>query len=134
MKHICGMTDVVCGIIYNTKNEVLLCQRSRQMKHPGKWEFPGGKVQSGESYFEALIREIKEELMVEVAPFAVGTSVDIVVGEKELRLIPVHAKLSSVEIKLMEHSAFKWVASADVLQYDLLEGDVLLWEQKQFEE
>ena len=127
MKHLCDMTEVVCGIIYNPKGEVLLCQRSADMKHAGKWEFPGGKVHAGENYFEALIREIKEELDIVVQPFKTGLSVDIEVKEKKLRLLPVLANFISGEIKLIEHQDFVWATSKDVLQFDLLEGDVLLW-------
>ena len=53
--------------------------------------------------------------------------VDIEVKEKKLRLLPVLANFISGEIKLIEHQDFVWATSKDVLQFDLLEGDVLLW-------
>ena len=57
------MTDVVAAII-KKENQFLIVQRNRN-KHLGlKWEFPGGKVQESETFEEALLREIKEELNI----------------------------------------------------------------------
>jgi 8-oxo-dGTP diphosphatase len=54
--------DVVGAVIFNEKNEVLCALRSQAMSLPRLWEFPGGKVESGETPQESLIREIQEEL------------------------------------------------------------------------
>ncbi|MCC3863893.1 (deoxy)nucleoside triphosphate pyrophosphohydrolase [Terrisporobacter petrolearius] len=53
---------VVAAIIENENNEILCALRSPEMTLPNQWEFPGGKVEKGESLFEAIEREIKEEL------------------------------------------------------------------------
>ncbi|UPA29927.1 CTP pyrophosphohydrolase [Terrisporobacter petrolearius] len=53
---------VVAAIIENENNEILCALRSPEMTLPNQWEFPGGKVEQGESLFEAIEREIKEEL------------------------------------------------------------------------
>ena len=52
---------VVAAIIENENNEILCALRSPEMTLPNQWEFPGGKVEQGESLFEAIEREIKEE-------------------------------------------------------------------------
>jgi 8-oxo-dGTP diphosphatase len=54
--------DVVGAVIINEHQEVLCALRSQVMSLPGLWEFPGGKIESGETPQESLIREIQEEL------------------------------------------------------------------------
>ncbi|WP_434797354.1 (deoxy)nucleoside triphosphate pyrophosphohydrolase [Terrisporobacter vanillatitrophus] len=53
---------VVAAIIENENKEILCALRSPEMTLPNQWEFPGGKVEDGESLFEAIEREIQEEL------------------------------------------------------------------------
>jgi len=57
-----GNKDVVCGIIYDKDGNILLGRRKEGMDNEGRWEFPGGKLEPGESYYECLSREWKEEL------------------------------------------------------------------------
>lgn len=57
--------DVVAALI-RKDNKILLCQRGKDDKYANLWEFPGGCVEKNESYFEAIEREIKEELGFEV--------------------------------------------------------------------
>jgi len=56
---------VVGGLIYQNK-KILICQRKEEGDHPLKWEFPGGKVKELEDNQEALSRELKEELNIEI--------------------------------------------------------------------
>jgi mutator protein MutT len=58
------MTTVVAAIIEQDQN-ILVCQRKSGVPHAGKWEFPGGKVEPGESLESALARELREELTIE---------------------------------------------------------------------
>lgn len=58
MKHV----EVVCAIIRNSNNEIFVCRRGPGRALEGKWEFPGGKVESNETHEETIVREIKEEL------------------------------------------------------------------------
>ncbi len=57
---------VAVGVLFDQNGRVLISQRNQNQMHEGKWEFPGGKVQSGESVKDALARELLEELGVEV--------------------------------------------------------------------
>ena len=61
------MLTVVAGVIRNGDGRVLVCQRSRDDTHALKWEFPGGKVESGEKPRAALVRELREELGIEAS-------------------------------------------------------------------
>jgi len=56
------MAHVACGIMYNNRNKILLGKRHSNGPYPGIWEFPGGKLEEGESLEECLHREWKEEL------------------------------------------------------------------------
>ena len=56
------------GIIVD-ENKILVAQRSIQKEHPLKWEFPGGKIKVNENPIEALKREMKEELSVDVKKY-----------------------------------------------------------------
>ncbi len=62
-----GCIEVVAGVIARGRN-VLICQRPPGGHHPGKWEFPGGKLEIGESLPDALRRELKEELGIDAVP------------------------------------------------------------------
>ncbi len=53
---------VAVGVVLNNQNQVLLAKRPSHLHQGGKWEFPGGKVESGETSSQALIRELKEEV------------------------------------------------------------------------
>ena len=61
-----GNKDIVCGIIYDKFGNILLGRRKEGMDNEGKWEFPGGKLEPGESYYECLSREWKEELNLSI--------------------------------------------------------------------
>ena len=58
--------SVSAGILINNDNQILLSQRTADKSFPGQWEFPGGKIESLETAHEALIRELKEELGIDI--------------------------------------------------------------------
>ena len=114
--------NVVAAII-KENNRYLIVQRNKN-KHLGlKWEFPGGKVKSNESFKEALIREIKEELNIII-------SVQKKIAEELYKdhKIDVHlyyficSKLNDT-IELREHEKMAWVEKKDFVNYDFAEGD-----------
>jgi 8-oxo-dGTP diphosphatase len=61
------MKEVAVGIIMH-QGQVLACQRKRTVRYPLKWEFPGGKLEPGETPRQALIRELREELTIDAEP------------------------------------------------------------------
>ena len=116
------MTNVVAAII--TQNNTYLIVERNKNKHLGlKWEFPGGKVNRNESFEEALSREIKEELNVEIniqRKFAEEKYKD----EKiDIVLHYYLCSLKSGTIELNEHENLAWVEKKDFAQYDFAEGD-----------
>lgn len=116
------MIEVVAGIIYKD-NKFLIAQRNLKKSQGGFWEFPGGKVEPGETYEEALQREIKEE-------FDADIEVDEYVGEnvhhypeKDIKLIFYKAKLISKDIKLLEHEDYRWITKQDKDKFEFSGAD-----------
>ena len=100
-------TLVVCGIIWKD-GHVLCCQRSKKMKNPHLWEFPGGKCEGSETLESALRRELLEELNLEV--IIEGLFMRTIYPPQKIELIAFHCHLEKVEtLELREHSAFRWL-------------------------
>lgn len=114
------MVDVVCGVVRNEKGEYLITQRG-DSKHFGKWEFPGGKVQPNETYFESIIRELKEELSLEVNPIREITSYPF--ERFNLIFILCEISLSTNDLVLTEHLDFKWIKVQETSLFNFMEGD-----------
>ena len=60
------IVEVAAGVIYNPEGEILIAKRADNQHQGGLWEFPGGKIEQGESAQQALARELHEELAIEV--------------------------------------------------------------------
>ena len=105
------MTDVVAALIWQG-NRFLACQRPAHKARGLLWEFVGGKVESGETKEEALVRECKEELDAEIIVDDVFMEVEHVYPDITVRLTLFNCKLVSKEIKLLEHNAWNAVVSA----------------------
>ena len=116
------MTNVVAAII-KKDNQFLVVQRNRK-KHLGlKWEFPGGKVQESETFEEALLREIKEELNITINIHEKIAEEKYKDDKIDIVLYYYLCSLKSGVIKLNEHENFAWVEKKDFNKYDFAEGD-----------
>ncbi|NDK54424.1 (deoxy)nucleoside triphosphate pyrophosphohydrolase [Pontibacter fetidus] len=122
------MVKVVCAIIEHNGN-VLLTQRSSSMAQPLLWEFPGGKINAGESETDALIREIEEELNLLIVPHQRLTPVVHSYSSKTIELIPYTCELQSGEISLAEHMAYSWATIDELLNYSWCPADVPIVEE-----
>jgi len=118
------MLLVACAIILNSQNKVIVCQRSTSMHLPLKWEFPGGKVELNEKPEECLIREIKEELDIEISVIRQLSINDHHYLDKSIRLIPFICRYLSGEINLKEHADFKYLDKENLLDLDWAEADI----------
>ncbi|MCI0567909.1 MAG: (deoxy)nucleoside triphosphate pyrophosphohydrolase [Acidobacteria bacterium] len=119
------MIRVAAGIL-SRGEQVLICQRSQAGAFAGKWEFPGGKLQEGESAEEALVRELAEEL-------------DIVVRRENLRHLQTlrHRYPEGPEVELYffqvvvfqrepQNRSFQqiaWIPASQAESFDFLEAD-----------
>ena len=118
------MIDVSCAIILHQSGKILVTQRSASMPLPLKWEFPGGKVEPGETPEESLIREIKEELDLNIKITGCLTPNTHSYAQSTIRLIPFICKIASGTIILKEHAAYRWLNNNEIQQLDWAEADV----------
>ena len=112
-------TKVVCGVIINKKNEILITKRGYKNNY-GKWEFPGGKVNLDEDNFTCLIRELKEELDIDIEPEKELLSYNF----KNYNLTFVSGRIKSTKITLTEHLDYKWINFLEIDSFNFLEGDL----------
>ena len=116
--------DVVCGVIGNEKGEYLACLRPAGKHLGGLWEFPGGKVDLGESPERALARELREELAIDVE---VGLPLAPVIwhyAERSIRLLPYFCKITGGELRALEHEALRWCPPSQFWEIPWAEADV----------
>ena len=102
------MIDVVCGVIENSEGLFLACLRPAGKHLGGLWEFPGGKVDPGESPESALVRELQEELAVHVEVGLPLTAVIWSYEERTIRLLPFRCTIISGELRALEHDQLLW--------------------------
>ncbi len=93
------------------------------MKLPLKWEFPGGKIETGESKEECLHREIKDELHIDISIHSALTIIEHHYADFSLQLSPFVCSLKSGEVKALEHAQAIWVDAAQLRNYDWAEAD-----------
>ena len=120
------MINVTCAVIRNEENEILVVQRGEATDHPFKWEFPGGKLAPEETEEDCIIREIDEELSIEVVICGQLPEVEYDYGHKQIKLIPFICDTLDELPFLSEHLAFRWVAANDLLSVDFSEADVFV--------
>ncbi|MCM4169587.1 CTP pyrophosphohydrolase [Arenibacter antarcticus] len=117
------MIEVVCAVILKD-DKILIAQRSEEMKLPLKWEFPGGKLNKGEDEERAIVREIKEELNIEISPLKRISSNIHDYGSIKIKLTAYLCDYIAGEIKLLEHKDFKFVGYENLKDYDLADADI----------
>jgi 8-oxo-dGTP diphosphatase len=115
--------EVTCALIMDGEH-VLVTQRSEQMPHPMKWEFPGGKLLSGETPESCIKREIREELGIVISVRELLPSVKHTYGKEIIKLIPFICQWVDGEIQLSEHMAYQWVHLHELQFLDWLEADL----------
>ena len=117
------MTIVTCAIIVK-EGKILIARRAVDQKLAGKWEFPGGKVEDGESPEECLKRELAEEFGIQVEVGEYITSSKHQYDHISIELIAFHTKYISGTFTLTDHDKIEWVKPAELLDYDLAKADV----------
>ena len=117
------MTSITCAII-KKEEKILIARRAAGQKLAGKWEFPGGKVEDGESPEECLKRELEEEFGIQVEVREFITSNQHHYDHIDLELIAFRVKYVSGEFTLTDHDIIEWVAPVELLNYDLAAADV----------
>lgn len=124
------MTTVVAAIIVRD-SRLLICQRRRDKAFPLKWEFPGGKVEAGESLTDALRREILEELGVgiEIGREVNRTQYRYAELSAPIELVFYSAKIAGELAAFKASGAFEkivWVSPAELTEYEFLAANAEL--------
>lgn len=116
------MIEVSCALIIDG-SKILVAQNREDSDHPGKWEFPGGKVKRNETPEQSIVREIKEELNLVVVVWQKLKPVLYDYGHKTIRLIPFVCSIKSGEPMLNDHKATEWVELEQCKNIDFSEAD-----------
>lgn len=109
-------------------NRVMLAQRACEDLN-GKWEFPGGKVEQGETHQAALDREIREELNVKLEIGDLAGSNEFSIHGKKYCLHVYWASITEGEPRPAEHHALTWVPIDQLLSHDLAPADIPIAEK-----
>lgn len=130
------MTRVVMGLLFNRSGRILIAKRNPRKRYGGLWEFPGGKIEHGETIEQALVREIHEELD---APIMVGRVYPGYLFEyKNLKaeFIPVSGSIAPRDITLLEHDECKFIELGEIGGYEISpydRGAISLLNSERFE-
>ncbi len=117
--------QVVAAVIRKEK-KILVAKRSESKNSGGLWEFPGGKVESGEEPKQALIREIIEELdcVIRLDTF-LGRS-EVSIGSKTIEMSLFDARIDSGQPKAIEHEEIRWITKDQLYDFSWAPADIPL--------
>ena len=124
--------QVAVGVIVNSDNEVLISKRSSNVHQADLWEFPGGKIEAGETTDQALCRELKEELGIDIAATEYLNTVVFDYGDKKVCLNTCLVKEFKGQPKGLEGQPVKWVSVSDLNHYRFPAANVAIINRLQF--
>ena len=118
--------EVVAAVIKDSKGLILAVQRGESSKEyiSKKWEFPGGKIEEGESLRQALQRELTEELKIEATVAELVTTVDHTYPDFRLIMHAFHCEITSGQLTLTEHLDMKWLPKNELRNLDWAAADI----------
>lgn len=114
---------VVAGALFDAAGRVLIAQRPPGKHMAGRWEFPGGKIQEGESEYQALVRELGEELGVAVIAADKMLELQHEYPGRRVELFMWRVTDYRGRPRSLDGQALKWVAPAELHKEDILEAD-----------
>jgi 8-oxo-dGTP diphosphatase len=116
------MVEVVAALIWENDN-FMICQRPAHKARGLLWEFVGGKVESGETKEQALIRECQEELAVTLSVSDVFMDVIHEYPDLTVHLTLFNATIAKGEPQKLEHNDIKWITPSEIPNYEFCPAD-----------
>ena len=120
---------VVCLVLYASDGAVLATQRPEGKSLGGFWEFPGGKIEPGEPAEDALRREIREELDLELGELRPLAPTEHQYDFGTIRLIPFLAACQGSSFSLIEHADARWLRPDELASVPWAPADIPIIEQ-----
>ncbi|GED33838.1 8-oxo-dGTP diphosphatase MutT [Brevibacillus centrosporus] len=127
------MIEVAAAIIQNAQGQLLIARRKKGKSQEGMWEFPGGKIEQGETIEACLQRELREEMNISIAPYEPFGVNDHFYGSTHIRLFAHMAKFICGEISLVDHDEYRWVERGQLQEYLFAPADIKFVEMLQKE-
>jgi mutator protein MutT len=120
--------EVAAALIFRS-GKLLITQRHKDSHLGGLWEFPGGKREAGETFEQCLVREIREELGIEISVGEQFEDIQHDYPDKNVRLKFFICKLLSGEPQLLGCADFKWIGKGELKDYQFPAADARLLEK-----
>ena len=117
------MRQVVAAII-EKDGKFLIAKRKSNNFLPQKWEFPGGKIEEGETPEQCLKREIKEEFSIDISVGGFFASSKFDYEHISIELLAYVAKWTGGEMRLRDHDEIRWVHPNEFNDYDFASADI----------
>ena len=114
----------VTAAIIRREGKILVCRRADGGSCAHLWEFPGGKFEQGESAFECVTRELREELNIEIKPLRIFAEYTYRYPDKEIAFTFVEAELISGEPQLSVHEDLRWVLPSQLSELQWCKADI----------
>lgn len=115
--------NVVAAVTYDKNDNILITQRV-DGEFNGLWEFPGGKIEANETHQEALIREIKEELNIDIKVGDFITTVNYKYPTFELEMHVYKCHVVNGTINLNVHSSYQWIPKEKLNSIEWVPADI----------
>lgn len=122
------MKRVTAAILFY-KDKLLISRRHKEDILAGKWEFPGGKVEPGETSEECLVREMREEFNIVISVGEFFTSSTYKYTHGEFKLLAYFVTWLSGDLSPTVHDEIAWVDIQDLHKYDFLPADIPIVEK-----
>lgn len=122
------MLEVVAALIWQG-GQFMICQRPAHKARGMLWEFVGGKVEQGETKEQALVRECREELAVEISVGRIFMEVTHTYPDVTIHLTLFYAEIIKGVPRLLEHNAICWITPSEISHYEFCPADKEILEQ-----
>ena len=114
----------VAAALLSKEGKYLLCQRPQSGSFPLKWEFPGGKLEKDETPQQCVVREVREELDLDIRVTRLFDTTTYDYQPGCVKLYFFFAEIMGGELNLKVHDQVAWLTPEEILKYDLLAADV----------